>query len=111
MVKPASPCDALLAGRRTNLLFTMSWNTRSAAAAANLVFMRTMVEQARPQRRRREDGQAFIPSGSTTNEASGGARRNRTDDLLLAKQALSQLSYGPCSGSRHADLPPIGGPG
>ena len=25
----------------------------------------------------------------------GGARRNRTDDLLLAKQALSQLSYGP----------------
>jgi hypothetical protein len=26
---------------------------------------------------------------------SGGARRDRTDDLLLAKQALSQLSYGP----------------
>ena len=25
----------------------------------------------------------------------GGADRNRTDDLLLAKQALSQLSYGP----------------
>ncbi len=28
-------------------------------------------------------------------EPSGGARRDRTDDLLLAKQALSQLSYGP----------------
>ena len=28
---------------------------------------------------------------------AGGARRNRTDDLLLAKQALSQLSYGPWS--------------
>jgi hypothetical protein len=27
--------------------------------------------------------------------ATGGARRDRTDDLLLAKQALSQLSYGP----------------
>ena len=26
---------------------------------------------------------------------SGGARRDRTDDLLRAKQALSQLSYGP----------------
>ena len=26
---------------------------------------------------------------------TGGARRDRTDDLLLAKQALSQLSYGP----------------
>ena len=28
-------------------------------------------------------------------KSSGGARRDRTDDLLLAKQALSQLSYGP----------------
>ena len=30
-----------------------------------------------------------------TNLPTGGARRDRTDDLLLAKQALSQLSYGP----------------
>src|SRR5262249_18196289 len=28
-------------------------------------------------------------------DSPAGARRNRTDDLLLAKQALSQLSYGP----------------
>ena len=27
----------------------------------------------------------------------GGARRDRTDDLMLAKHALSQLSYGPIS--------------
>ena len=27
--------------------------------------------------------------------ADGGARRDRTDDLMLAKHALSQLSYGP----------------
>jgi hypothetical protein len=33
---------------------------------------------------------------------SGGARRDRTDDLLLAKQALSQLSYGPFSDQRTA---------
>ena len=26
---------------------------------------------------------------------NGGAGRNRTDDILLAKQALYQLSYGP----------------
>ena len=26
---------------------------------------------------------------------SGGGRRDRTDDLLLAKQSLSQLSYAP----------------
>ena len=33
---------------------------------------------------------------------TGGARRDRTDDLLLAKQALSQLSYGPhaCANAR-----------
>jgi hypothetical protein len=27
--------------------------------------------------------------------SDGGARRDRTDDLMLAKHALSQLSYGP----------------
>ena len=30
-----------------------------------------------------------------TLSASGGARRDRTADLLHAMQALSQLSYGP----------------
>ena len=34
-------------------------------------------------------------TGQSTDRQSGGARRDRTDDLLLAKQALSQLSYGP----------------
>ena len=29
----------------------------------------------------------------------GGARRDRTADPLLAKQVLSQLSYGPIEGS------------
>lgn len=28
-------------------------------------------------------------------ESSGGGKRNRTDDLLLAKQPLYQLSYTP----------------
>jgi hypothetical protein len=47
--------------------------------------------------RRTSKGHDFIfasMSRSTTVPA-GGARRDRTDDLLLAKQALSQLSYGP----------------
>ena len=30
-------------------------------------------------------------------EQGGGARRDRTDDLMLAKHALYQLSYGPSS--------------
>ena len=29
------------------------------------------------------------------SEGNGGARRDRTDDLKLAKLPLSQLSYGP----------------
>src|SRR5690606_20912170 len=36
---------------------------------------------------------------------SGGARRDRTDDLLLAKQALSQLSYGPFKCQRSVASP------
>ena len=31
------------------------------------------------------------------HQNTGGGRRDRTDDLLLAKQALSQLSYAPTS--------------
>ena len=33
--------------------------------------------------------------GQLPGSLSGGARRDRTDDLMLAKHALSQLSYGP----------------
>ena len=38
---------------------------------------------------------------SRQRQQSGGARRDRTDDLMLAKHALSQLSYGPEPGARH----------
>jgi hypothetical protein len=31
------------------------------------------------------------------SEIMGGGERDRTDDLLLAKQALSQLSYTPAN--------------
>ena len=45
---------------------------------------------------------------------NGGGERDRTDDLLLAKQALSQLSYTPGSGRHFCHLtkrPEVGGPG
>jgi hypothetical protein len=38
---------------------------------------------------------AGLPSRSSEGAKAGGARRDRTDDLMLAKHALSQLSYGP----------------
>src|SRR6478735_1570530 len=63
---------------RNDLLFTMSDNPHPHAQGATdaKVFSRTnlIIIFDRP---------------------SGGARRDRTDDLLLAKQALAQLSYGP----------------
>jgi hypothetical protein len=37
----------------------------------------------------------------------GGARRDRTDDLMLAKHALSQLSYGPVSPNDGARFRPF----
>ena len=36
-----------------------------------------------------------LPLGTLTSPHSGGAREDRTPDLLRARQALSQLSYGP----------------
>ncbi len=55
-------------------------------------------------------------AGSRKNCLDGGARRDRTDDLKLAKLALSQLSYGPVRHPQSRDrtiFSPInpGGPG
>ena len=48
--------------------------------------LRMRTRGARPPRSDRPAPQAM---------GRGGARRDRTDDLMLAKHALSQLSYGP----------------
>ena len=47
----------------------------------------------------------------TARAGAGGARRDRTDDLLLAKQALSQLSYGPGIARGQHAREKVGGPG
>lgn len=62
---------------RIDLLFTMSDITRHSGKA----------EPARINILANETWKLAAPSG--------GARRDRTDDLMLAKHALSQLSYGP----------------
>ena len=36
-----------------------------------------------------------LSAAEVSNKLIGGAKRDRTADLLLARQALSQLSYGP----------------
>ena len=49
----------------------------------------------RKRLRARETFLWTLPEQVSRDPASGGARRDRTDDLMLAKHALSQLSYGP----------------
>jgi hypothetical protein len=41
----------------------------------------------------------FVSSGRLDCMSNGGADRDRTGDLKLAKLALSQLSYGPIAGT------------
>ena len=41
------------------------------------------------------DWSGFDLSSPSIRKVSGGGRRDRTDDLMLAKHALSQLSYAP----------------
>ena len=86
-------------GFRMNLLFTMSRRTgriRSIPASdqPNWFFFQTSCLLAR--------GWPMPPRVPAINRSApfqgfGGARRDRTDDLMLAKHALSQLSYSPVS--------------
>ena len=46
--------------------------------------------------------------GAAFRACDGGGRRDRTDDLLLAKQALSQLSYAPGSFACAQDKASVG---
>ena len=52
----------------------------------------------RSQKRSESRLASLLPSllcRPAVRQDTGGANRDRTGDLLLAKQALSQLSYGP----------------
>jgi hypothetical protein len=94
---------------RNDLLFTMSDNTRRRPARETCVsrvhqgkrtricFLRTSDPHEARLRQATAGSLRFhrLASRSCKAAKAGGARRDRTDDLLLAKQALSQLSYGP----------------
>jgi hypothetical protein len=89
-------------------LFTMSDMERPAASCeARLpstlskrnARLKNETDQNRIERIFAPAGAACLsrPPGSPSIQDYGGARRDRTDDLMLAKHALSQLSYGPVS--------------
>ncbi len=82
---------------RTCLLFTMTSRTSAPAAPSG-----------EPAAKPFFHSRMFITNPSATHTVTlfsrrdGGARRDRTDDLMLAKHALSQLSYGPFEDQRIA---------
>ena len=76
---------------QVDLFFTMSDSKRSSGLMETLMSERRMYERAIFS----DVLIAPVPLDVRSTFKFGGARRNRTDDLLLAKQALSQLSYGP----------------
>jgi hypothetical protein len=74
--------------------------TLSSTKSDRMHFLFTMTDSTRfrPRRKRETfEGRSKLSAG---DQPSGGARRDRTDDLMLAKHALSQLSYGPEPGKR-----------
>ena len=77
-------------------------------------FLFTMSDITHPQETSRLPVDAKDVLADEQKTPPGGARRDRTDDLLLAKQALSQLSYGPGAWRQRAQIPEFdngGGPG
>ena len=79
---------------RIDLLFTMSDIPQRPAqsGSARKSYSGRIPNTARWQQRHKH--------GVGLVKPSGGARRDRTDDLMLAKHALSQLSYGPVTRRR-----------
>jgi hypothetical protein len=66
---------------------------RIAAESEQIFSSRCQIEQAAA--RSRTAANLFPANDLSTPTDVGGAGRDRTDDPLLAKQVLSQLSYGP----------------
>jgi hypothetical protein len=83
-------------------LFTLSKIISPAREAGKRCFSRSRSRPASRSRGASFDKLRSAAVALDTNDASrhslgGGGERNRTVDLLLAKQALSQLSYTPSS--------------
>jgi hypothetical protein len=107
----AGGCRLLKIGSSGNGIHTISLECRikiyRPCKPANPAFTMSMIRRTHDRVCTREHVLKLIvsvdvcrcvvrPSVPLTSRAKlGGARRDRTDDLMLAKHALSQLSYGP----------------
>ena len=93
---------------RTHSLFTMSNNRLAIARAkrrSGLSRTTNSIMRTRGLDTRSTIRATIRPPSSVLARLgrAGGARRDRTDDLMLAKHALSQLSYGPGRGQTSDD--------
>src|SRR5262249_15645950 len=112
--KPSPASEPVRLGHITTLFLHPSINTRLPGdnpLEADLVLLRTsslaalpratallaLCRQAKPRSAKRRRNP---PRAARLHFAGGGGERIRTDDLLRAKQALSQLSYTPFPGIR-----------
>ena len=87
-------------GNRICSLFTMSMITPAGCRnnqAAELLSSTDETLEIWHQPNRSGTDHVGTPGKLNGHHEDGGARRDRTDDLMLAKHALSQLSYGPVS--------------
>ena len=66
---------------------------RQLLRADTLYFFQFVKEQQPPAKGQKQANTRSL--ASDLSDRGGGGERDRTDDLLLAKQALSQLSYTP----------------
>ena len=82
-----------------------TWPAR--AGQETVIFLDREVFEAPPSFAEATEG---ILHGAFGVAQDGGARRDRTDDLMLAKHALYQLSYGPIGGPVRPliPIPPVG---
>ena len=90
---------------RTTALAIARARTRVQTCFASDQQCQTAKEQAKGSRPRSRSQFLSFYRGQSQNRqqepaGTGGAERDRTDDLLLAKQALSQLSYSPNEADR-----------
>ena len=90
---PAPKAEPRSSTIRIYNLFTMSNNTRRSPWGSSERRRQKPAPNSKPSIR---DGSATtISQAQRQAQSGGGAGRNRTDGLMLAKHALSQLSYGP----------------
>ncbi len=101
----SASCACLAAGPsgRTHSLFTMSNNTLrpEAGRCAGWTDQRR-IPVLRTGFRASVSGAPVRSTVAPPRRSRGGARRDRTDDLMLAKHALYRLSYCPVQGNGFA---------